>query len=185
MKRFINQLIWIAFVVSGVSTVLISESWLGVSQQNTIISELLADHDAAIANLSSAPPEVRLASATYLLKQHRPVDALATLSAILDQGDGQLQAKIRYNLGNLYLNQAIAQVDAARANEARTAVTLAKQAYKQALQRDSQFWDAKYNLETAMRLLPDWDRINIEDEGGQQPKNPLWTTVPGFPRGLP
>ncbi len=185
MNRFINQMIWIAFVVSGLLAVFMSWSWVGVSQQNTLISELLAGRDAAITNLTSAPPEVRLAKATYLLKQHRPEDALATLSAILDQGDSHLQAKIRYNLGNLYLSQAIAKVDAARADEARTSVTLAKQVYKQALQRDSQFWDAKYNLETAMRLLPDFDRINIEDESGQQPKNPLWTTVPGFPRGLP
>ncbi len=185
MKRFVHQLIWVAFASSGLLAVLISGSWVGVSQKNALIKELLASRDTAIASLSSAPPEVRLARAIYLVKQHRAEDALATLSAILDQGDSPLQAKIRYNLGNLYLNQAIAQVDAARLDEARTSVTLAKQAYKQALQRDSQFWDAKYNLETAMRLLPDWDRVNIEDENGQQPKNPLWTTVPGFPRGLP
>lgn len=185
MKRFVHQLIWVAFVVSGVLAVLISGSWMGVAQQNTLICELLSGRDAAVANLNSAAPGVRLARAIFLTKQHRPEDALATLSAILDQGDEQLQAKIRYNLGNLYLNQAITQVDAARQDEARTSVTLAKQVYKQALQRDSQFWDAKYNLETAMRLLPDLDRINIEDENGQQPKNPLWTTVPGFPRGLP
>ncbi|ESS73601.1 hypothetical protein MGMO_15c00220 [Methyloglobulus morosus KoM1] len=185
MKRFVHQLIWVAFASSGLLAMLISGSWVGVSQKNALIKELLAGRDASIANLSLAPPEVRLARAIYLVKQHRPEDALATLSAILDQGDEQLQAKIRYNLGNLYLNQAIGQVDAARLDEARTSVTLAKQAYKQALQRDSQFWDAKYNFETAMRLLPDWDRVNIEDENGQQPKNPLWTTVPGFPRGLP
>lgn len=185
MKRFVHQLIWVVFIASGLLAVLISWSWVGLARQNALIGELLAGQDAVIANLSSVPPEVRLARAHYLVKQHRPEDALATLSAILDQGGGQLQAKIRYNLGNLYLNQAIAKVDAARIDEARTSVTLAKQVYKQALQRDSQFWDAKYNLETAMRLLPDFDRINIEDESGQQPKNPLWTTVPGFPRGLP
>ena len=185
MKRFIHQLIWIGFIVSGILTVLLAWSWLGVARQNNLFEDLLAGRDAPIANLSSVPPEVRLARAIYLTKQHRSEDALATLGAILDQGDRPLQAKIRYNLGNLYLNQAIAQVDATHADEARTAVTLAKQSYKQALQQDSQFWDAKYNLETAMRLLPDFDRINIEDESGPQPKNPLWTTVPGFPRGLP
>lgn len=185
MKRFVHQLIWVAFAASGLLAVLISGSWVGVARQNALIGELLAGHDAAIATLSSASPEVRLAKAIYLVKQHRPEDALATLSAILEQGDARLQAKIRYNLGNLYLSQAIVQVDAARLDEARTSVTLAKQVYKQAMQRDSQFWDAKYNLETAMRLLPDLDRINIEDENSQQPKNPLWTTVPGFPRGLP
>jgi mxaK protein len=185
MKRLFQLSIWIIFVASGLAVILISRSWLGVSQQNDQIGELLAGNELGIESLYSAQPEVRLARASYLLKQNRTEDALATLSAIIDQGDERLQAKIRYNLGNIYLNQAVNQVDVARVDEARTAVTLAKQAFKQALQKDSQFWDAKYNLETAMRLLPDFDRISIEDDSGQQPKNPLWTTVPGFPRGLP
>lgn len=185
MKRFFHQLIWLAFIGSGLLTVFISSQWYGISQQNDLIGELLAGQDVALKNISSAPPEVRLTRAAYLVQQHRTEDALATLSAILELGDNRLKAITRYNLGNLYLNQAIAQVDAARVDEARTSVTLAKQLYKQALHRDSQFWDAKYNLETAMRLMPDFDLINSEDDSGQKPKNPLWTTVPGFPRGLP
>ncbi len=71
-------------------------------------------------------------------------------------------------------------------NEATALASLAKQAYRQALALDSQYWDAKYNLEVAMRLLPEMDRITMQDdEPAPQEKVKLWATVPGFPRGLP
>ena len=71
-------------------------------------------------------------------------------------------------------------------NEATSLASLAKQAYRQALALDSQHWDAKYNLEVAMRLLPEMDRITLQDdEPAPQEKVKLWATVPGFPRGLP
>lgn len=185
MKQIISAVVWSAFILSAVSMLITGSIWHVTARDNDLIADLMAGEDVSAASVNAAAAEVRLARAAYLVKQHKPDEALATLSAILSQGDNRLQALIRYNLGNLYLSQAIAEVEGNRLDEARTAVTLAKQAYKQALNKDSQFWDAKFNLETAMRLLPDFDRINVEDEGGQPPKNPLWTTVPGFPRGLP
>jgi mxaK protein len=97
-----------------------------------------------------------------------------------------LQAQSRYNLGNVYLNQAMIEVEAGRINQAMPLLTLAKQAYRQALALDSSFWDAKYNLELAMRLLPEFDRISQTeaDDDAAKPSE-LWTTLPGFPRGLP
>lgn len=63
---------------------------------------------------------------------------------------------------------------------------MAKQAYRQALTLNSRYWDAKYNLEVAMRLLPEMDRITMEkDDPIAEKKAKLWATVPGFPRGLP
>lgn len=185
MKQVISVVVWLVFILSAVSMLMVGSTWYGTARENDLIADLLAGEEVTAASVSTAAAEVRLARAVYCVKQHKPDEALAILSAILNQGDDRLQALIRYNLGNLYLSQAIAEVEASRLDEARTAVTLAKQAYKQALSKDSQLWDSKYNLETAMRLLPDFDRINVEDEGNQSPKNPLWTTVPGFPRGLP
>ncbi|MDO9238621.1 MAG: MxaK protein, partial [Methylicorpusculum sp.] len=70
-------------------------------------------------------------------------------------------------------------------NDAFPLAALAKQAYRQALALDSQFWDAKYNLEVAMRIAPEMDRITIKADAKENRKTRLWTTVPGFPRGLP
>ncbi len=178
----------LALLVLGLSLITMvidSWHWYNTRRENGWITALLNGNDIDLSDISSARPETRLARAGYLRKHYLPQEALATLSLILNQGDKQLQAKTRYNLGNIYLSQAIEQVEASHIDEARILATLAKQSYREALLRDSGFSDAKYNLEVAMRLLPDFDRINIEEEPGQQPKNPLWTTVPGFPRGLP
>jgi mxaK protein len=185
VKSLRHGIVWLVVMISGMAVLYECAELYRINQENDRIQELLSGNDIPIETLSSSEPETRLARAVYFSKKHQYQDALATLSVILSQGDIGLQAKIRYNLGNVYLAQAIGQVDAAHIDEARTLVNFAKQAYRQALALDSRFWDAKYNLEVAMRLLPELDRINIEDESTQQPKNPLWTTVPGFPRGLP
>jgi mxaK protein len=36
-----------------------------------------------------------------------------------------------------------------------------------------------------MRLLPEMDRIDMKDDESNAPPPQLWTTIPGFPRGLP
>ncbi|QPK65440.1 MxaK protein [Methylomonas sp. LL1] len=131
-------------------------------------------------------PQVRLARAVYLRQKQRYDEALDTLSLIVGQGDIRLQSQSRYNLGNVYLTQAMVEVEAGSINQAMPLLTLAKQAYRQALTLDSGFWDAKYNLELAMRLLPEFDRISpAEPDNDAAKPSQLWTTVPGFPRGLP
>jgi mxaK protein len=121
----------------------------------------------------------------YYQRQHRYDEALATLSLIMDKGDTKLQAIVRYNLGNLYLQQAIEKIADENSNAAQPLVALAKQAYRQSLALNSEFWDAKYNLELAMRLLPEMDRVDMKDDDAKTPPSQLWTTIPGFPRGLP
>ena len=158
----------------------------GIHQDNNLIRQLISGKDVVINKVISGEPELRLARAFYFKQKHRYEEALSTLSLIIDKGDKKFQAKARYNLGNLYLEQAMLQVKAMNMNEALPLAGLAKQAYRQALALDSSNWDAKYNLEVAMRLLPEMDRLNMPDDDGPiNQKSPLWTTVPGFPRGLP
>ena len=156
-----------------------------VQHENYWISELNAGHDVSADKIINAAPEVRLARAMYYQRQHRYDEALATLSLIMDKGDFALQTTVRYNLGNMYLQQAIEQLEAKNINAAQPLVALAKQAYRQALALNSHFWDAKYNLEMAMRLLPEMDRVDMKDDESNVPPPQLWTTIPGFPRGLP
>jgi mxaK protein len=186
LSFFLYSFAWLALGISLFAAVVSALDGYTMSKENRLIEQLLNGEDITANELVSAMPETRLARAAALLqKQQQQQDALESLSMILNRGDIRLQAKTRYNLGNIYLRQAISQVEAGHPDEAKTLVTLAKQAYREALLRDSAFWDAKYNLEVAMRLLPDFDRINVDENQGEQPKNPLWTTVPGFPRGLP
>ena len=121
----------------------------------------------------------------YLHDKHRYNDALAEIDRMVDRGSSTFQAQVRYNLGNLYLDQAIEHTDAFQIDQALPLAQLAKDAYRAALRLNSDHWSAKYNLEVAMRLLPEMGRLQaIDSEAGEQPEQ-LWATVPGLPRGLP
>jgi mxaK protein len=156
------------------------------SQTNQFISQLNQGKEIKLVLEKTDSPELYLAYASYLKNKQRYDEAQATLSQIIDQGGSKTRAISRYNLGNTYLSQAIELAESMQINEATALASLAKQVYRQALALDSQYWDAKYNLEVAMRLLPEMDRLTLEDdEPVPQEKAKLWATVPGFPRGLP
>ncbi|MBS3963941.1 MAG: MxaK protein [Methylomonas sp.] len=195
MRALRHKLIWAALLASVLLAT--SQAWTiyRIHHHNTLIEAWLGhaaqrdiDHDdlRSITPQTDAPPELHLAQAIYL-KQHQFHDqALAALSRLVGQGNSRLQSQSRYNLGNFYLSQAMTEIDQGRINQALPLLTLAKQAYRQALRLDTGFWDAKYNLEVAMALLPEFDRISQEkpDDDASKPSQ-LWTTLPGFPRGLP
>ncbi|MCI0655040.1 MAG: tetratricopeptide repeat protein [Methylococcaceae bacterium] len=153
--------------------------------QNDTLRSLLAGRDISPDSIVHAPPEVRLARALYLHKKHRYEDALATIDIILDEGDPRFRAKVHYNLGNIYLSQAMEMVENFDIAQAVPLVELAKDSYRQALRIDSGYWDAKYNLEAAMRLVPEIERLDMDRKDEKARKDAPWTTVPGFPRGLP
>ncbi len=169
------------------ATVFLAQGWTIYQSEraNRWIATLARGQEPSPAELADAPPPVKLARALQLKRQGRYEAALVVMSTILNSGDKALQTHIRYSLGNLYLEQAIAKTEAMAVTDAQPLLALAKQAYRQALALDSGFWDAKYNLDVAMRLLPELDRITIEQDAEPRQQAPLWTTVPGLPRGLP
>lgn len=186
MIRTIRHItLWTALAASLAAFVYSTGALYGIHRDNDLIRQLISGKDVAVNKVISGEPELRLARAFYFKQKHRYDEALSTLSLIMDKGDRNFQAKARYNLGNLYLEQAVQQAKAMNINEALPLAGLAKQAYRQSLALNSGDWDAKYNLEVAMRLLPEMDRIDIPDDEPKNQKSQLWTTVPGFPRGLP
>ena len=65
-------------------------------------------------------------------------------------------------------------------------VMLAKAEYRNALRIDPQNWNAKYNLDVAMRLVRDLPQAVGEDEEKPlETPEKLWTDLPGVPKGLP
>lgn len=186
MIRTIRHMTLWAALAAGLTAFVYSAGTLyGIHQNNDLIRQLSSGKDVAVNKVIGGKPELRLARAFYFRQKHRYDEALSTLSLVMDKGDRDFQAKVRYNLGNLYLEQAMQQAKAMNINEALPLLGLAKQAYRQALALDSGNWDAKYNLEIAMRLLPEMDRVDMPDDEPTKQKSQLWTTVPGFPRGLP
>jgi mxaK protein len=186
IKAIRHYTIWGALLVTLVVVLQSIFSYYQIANANQLISQLNQGKDIRPEQLKNSTPEVQLARATYLKKKHRYKEAQANLSQIINQGSQKIQSITRYNLGNTYLTQAIELAESMQINEATALTALAKQAYRQALALDSRYWDAKYNLEVAMRLLPEMDRITMRKEDPiPEKKAKLWATVPGFPRGLP
>ena len=81
-----------------------------------------------------------------------------------------------YDLGNLHLRQAI---QAGLADEAQSLplTELAKQGYRDLLRRDPTDWDARYNLERALRLAPEDDDDADEDTGPPDPREHERSTI--------
>lgn len=179
-------ILWFIFLASAFVMSMQIMNLYHAKSENDWIQILNSGHDVSVDKIINAASEVRLARAMYYARQQRYDEALATLSLIMDKGDVKLKTIIRYNLGNIYLQQAMEKLDAQNINAAQPLITLAKQAYRQALALNSHFWDAKYNLDVAMRLLPEMDRLTMQDnEDAQTPPPQLWTTLSSFPRGLP
>ncbi|MEQ1528594.1 MAG: MxaK protein, partial [Methylococcales bacterium] len=101
----------------------------GVYRDNQLLHNLISGTDVDVSQVISGKPELRLGRAYYLKQKHRYDEALATLSLIMEQGDNTFKARTRYNIGNIYLEQALDRVEAMNINEALPLVGLAKQAY--------------------------------------------------------
>lgn len=131
--------------------------------------------DAAIVNVtevdhivakeeSTRPPgmpaEARLTRAVELSKSDYD-GALSGYKAIVQSGREDLRRLALYDLGNLHLEHALQMSDEA---QSLPLVELAKQSYRDELRRDPNDWDARYNLERALRLAPEEDEDSEDSE---------------------
>ena len=100
--------------------------------------------------------------------------------------DTALGARARYALANARLRRAFAHLERNELDPAGPLITLARQDYRRALQAWPDFWDAKFNLDVASRLLRDFPEFDRQsgDELRAEPKK-IWTDIPGQPRGAP
>jgi mxaK protein len=111
------------------------------------------------------------------LNAYRELDAAA---------DEVIRRNAKFNSGNLYLELALAARTEAHgdAGATLTLMELAKQSYRDVLREDSGDWDARYNLELALRLDPD-----PEEETPDLPVPPTRNQTPtvglGGSLGLP
>jgi mxaK protein len=91
-----------------------------------------------------------------------------------------------YNMANARMRAAMTAIGKGDYDKAIPLVTLSKSEYRNALRLDPEDWDAKYNLDIAMRLVRDLPQAVGEDEEKPlQTPEKLWTDLPGVPKGLP
>jgi mxaK protein len=112
--------------------------------------------------VQGSAPQIAFARAYALAAAGRTQPALTLYQQAADSGPAALRAAARYNTANLYLRRGYALKRAGQPDQALPLIELAKQNYRELLRNDSGDWDARYNLERALRLFPDPENTDAE-----------------------
>ncbi len=178
-------ILWGLLVASAIVVVVAAGLVVRAQDVNAKINQLKAGKDIPI-DIASAPPALLEARADFLLTR----DLIAEAQPILDQAALRASAaehvRMLYNMANARVRAALKEIEQGKFDQAIPLVSLAKAEYRTALRLDPGDWNAKYNLDVAMRLVRDLPRQEGEaDEEGLKEPAKLWTDLPGVPKGLP
>jgi mxaK protein len=99
--------------------------------------------------------------------------------------DPGLGAAARYNSANLLMRQAIALRAGSEPGKAIALIELAKENYRDLLRADPLYWEARYNLERAQRLLAEPDELEAAPPESRRDAERAATTMRGYSPGLP
>jgi mxaK protein len=164
------------------------ESWQLVSAQraNRELAARLADgpEPTAPGTAVGNDPRLWVAAARRPARTGRTAEAAALLRRAADTSRGDLRQVALYDLGNLYLREALRVLQSGADASALPLLELAKESYRSALLERPDLWDAKFNLELALRVAPDPD----PDDTGAPPiltGERAVTTMRAFTLGLP
>jgi mxaK protein len=134
---------------------------------------------------TSSPAQIKFARARELDQKNDQAAALALYKSLETESDTSLRNDARFNSGNLYMRKAQALKDTPMAAQAVPLVELAKQSYREVLRADPQYWDARYNLERALRAQPDADEGTAGEFVAPLNSERAVTTMRGVTLGLP
>jgi mxaK protein len=131
------------------------------------------------------PPEALFARAAALDAKGDVEGALNLYKRIEEQQGNAFARDAAYNAATIYLRRATAAGGPSADPQTIPLVELAKEGYRNLLRQSPEDWDARYNLDRALRMQPEDDD---EDSGGGNP--PIGaerapTTMRGFTLGLP
>ncbi len=159
-------------------------AWRGAINANDVIEALEQGCDIDVD--VNAKPEALRARIAYLVKRSEIDRARAMVAALDRSGSVEMRARGHYLLANALQRKAFDLIERNEVDAANPFVNLAKREYRRALQLAPEYWDAKYNLEVAVRLVRDFPDVERKrgDELSADPKK-LWTDIPGKPMGLP
>lgn len=172
------------FLVLILATAALLAEWRSAVDANDAIEALREGRDVAVE--ANGKPETILARVAFLAARSEIDRARALVEALDRSGRIEARARGHYLLANALLRKAFDHIERSEFEGANPFVNLAKREYRRALQLAPDYWDAKFNLDVAARLVrdfPDFER-NSGDELSADPKK-LWTDIPGKPKGLP
>lgn len=121
---------------------------------------------AAEVGIDTAVPEGGFAHALALSREGDTQGAIQAYKQVIRSERADLSRAAHYNLGNVYLRESLKQgIDAVA--HSLPLIELAKQSYREVLRADPEHWDARYNLERALWLAPEYSSAAVE-EGGRE-----------------
>lgn len=139
-------------------------SALQVNQAIASAEDRVLDGHSSNVGEPSAAPQTVLARAVALAKRGDHDAAIKAYNNLISRGpQDDVGRAALFDLGNVYLRQGMGRGDDGAAMFLPL-VELAKQRYRDLLRVDPGDWDARYNLERALRLAPEEPEIFVDTE---------------------
>jgi len=149
---------------------------------NNVPARITADGTSASGDATSitksekSHPEVMLSEASALSDGGQFEQAETMLVKLIDQHQSEpVGQAARYNLANHYLREGLRRDQPGA--KTRPLIELAKQRYRDLLLIEPQNWNARYNLELALRAAPE-PAAGVEDK--RPPVKSVDVVVPDF-----
>lgn len=168
-----RRVLGVAAALLAVITALAVGQVLRIGRWNALMAS-----PAAATAPAHAPPAVRLAQARALAAGGQFWAALTLYRQIANEAPA-LRTAARFNEGNLLLREAITLHAAGDDARSQPLLQLAKVAYRQVLRAQPMDFDAKNNLELALRWSPE-----VEEEQQDPSKPVLMPHSPEVQRGV-
>lgn len=185
-RRLQPPLLWFIAILACVAAVWTGITLFKVRSANQAIARLIAHEPATVdVDARKAHPQVVLAQVNEHLRRDEFDEAqtlAASASATLDAGT---RAEVLYNIANSDVHRALDAISKGDLDAAAARINLAKAGYRMALKLDPQNWDARNNLDVAMRIVRDLPQIDSGDQPQKEAPQKRWTDLPGIPKGLP
>ncbi|MBA3480140.1 MAG: hypothetical protein H0T52_17335 [Lautropia sp.] len=184
LRRVLLTLAWLMVACAGLL------AWEIFDYRQLVrLDRQLAAGRSAMPAAALTSPEARLARAQVVVRtggQPSNDAALDLYRAVEAEGSDSLRRIARFDTANLYMRQAQEEMARGEPGRAIPLVELAKGIYRSLLKDDPADWDLRYNLERAIRLLPE-DDPEASDVVEAAPENMenAPTTVRGTTMGLP
>jgi Ca-activated chloride channel family protein len=137
--------------------------------------EAAAQQYATAAQALPEAVEIHFNQGNAFFKQQDYAKALEHYARALPTPDRTLASRVRYNLGNVKYQQALQAL--LTSQDAVTPLRAAMTYYRDSLEIDSQYQEARYNLELAYVLLRQIQPQQGQDQG-QQENQPQGTSQP-------
>jgi mxaK protein len=153
------------------------------------LEQQIAAARSQAATKDAPTPEYALARAQAVLRTGgaRAGDtALDLYRQVESEGSQYLRRIARYDTANLYMRQAQEEIGRGEPGRAVPLIELAKGIYRGLLRDDPLQWDLRYNLERAVRLLPEEDpEASQLIQAAPENMESAPTTMRGTSMGLP